>query len=150
MTSGTQFSPILSDPWEASPDLRKILLVSGKVYYDLVKEIETASLQSQIRIIRVEELCPFPFSAIADTLGSIVEASSVDPTNVQIIWVQEEARNQGPYGYVAHRMPSVLEHLGWANQLSYVGRRPMEVPAVGAPSLHARDKKRFMGEALKL
>lgn len=151
MDSGSQFSPVLSDAWGPSQDLRKILLVSGKVYYDLVKEIESASLQNQIRLVRVEELCPFPFALLASTLRDIAEASSVNSSDIEVAWVQEEARNQGAYGYVAHRMPAVFDALGWSSsKLSYVGRRQMEVPAVGAASLHARDKTRFMEEALAL
>lgn len=151
MDSGSQFSPVLSDIWAPSQDLRKILLVSGKVYYDLVKEIEAASLQNQIRLIRIEELCPFPFALLASTLRDIAEASSASGSDIEVAWVQEEARNQGAYGYVAHRIPAVFDALGWSgSKLSFVGRRQMEVPAVGAASLHARDKKRFMEEALAM
>lgn len=132
-------------------DLRKILLVSGKVYYDLIKEIDAKGLQTQIRVVRIEELCPFPFALLASTLRDIVKASGVNPGDVKIQWVQEEARNQGAYGYAAHRTPSVFEALGWDQaKMEYIGRRPMEVPAVGAAVLHARDKQHFISQALRV
>ncbi|KAF8314960.1 dehydrogenase E1 and transketolase domain-containing protein 1 [Clavulina sp. PMI_390] len=149
MGSNTRFQPIPRDERRPSPELRKILLVSGKVYYDLAKEIKDKALESEIQVIRVEELCPFPFSLLASTLRDIVDSSGVDAENIRIQWIQEEARNQGAYTYAALRMPSLFEKLGWSHNLEYAGRRPMEVPAVGAPSLHTRDKAEFLAAALQ-
>lgn len=77
-------------------------------------------------------------------------ASGVDPSDITIEWVQEEARNQGAYGYVAQRIPSLFEALGWDQKMGYAGRRPMEVPAVGAAALHLRDKQRFLDQAISV
>jgi len=151
MDNGTKFSPVLTDSWDPPADLRKILIVSGKAYFDLVKDIMAKDLQNKIKVIRLEEICPFPFKILASTLHDIVEGSGADPNKVDIQWVQEEPRNQGAYGYVAHRMPSVFEVLGWSKvKMGYVGRRESEVPAVGAASLHVRDKTLFMEEALRV
>lgn len=154
MGSGTSFQPVLTDdsPTSAgSAELKKILLVSGKIYYDLSKEIASKNLQSQIVVVRLEELCPFPFSALASALRKITDSRGVDLKTLRVQWVQEEARNQGAYGHAAHRMPSLFDVMGWdGKRLEYVGRRPMEVPAVGAAVLHQRDKQRLMEEALAL
>lgn len=151
MGDGTRFSTILADSWEPSADLQKILMVSGKIYFDLIKDIQANNLQAKFRVIRVEEICPFPFKALASTLQGIVQGSQADYNKVVIQWIQEEPRNQGAYGYVAHRIPSVFEALGWSNaKMGYVGRRESEVPAVGAAVLHIRDKTRLMEEALRV
>lgn len=150
MGPSTEFLSVLTDPSGPSSELRRILVVSGKVYYDLQKEIATANLGSQIKVVRVEELCPFPFSVLAETLQSYVDGAS-EPSQVEIFWVQEEARNQGPYEYVSRRIDSVLNEMSWeGKRLEYVGRRQMEVPAVGSPSLHARDKAAFLAKAITL
>lgn len=73
------------------------------------------------------------------------------PSKVDITWVQEEARNQGPYTHVATRIPEVLAQIGWeGSALKYVGRKQMEVPAVGAPLLFAKDKQNILSRALAL
>jgi probable 2-oxoglutarate dehydrogenase E1 component DHKTD1 len=151
MDNGTKFNPVLTDSWEPSADLRKVLIASGKIYFDLIKDIQANNLQAKFRIIRLEEICPFPFKALASTLHDIVQGSVTDHNKVIIQWIQEEPRNQGAYGYVAHRIPSVFEALGWSNaKMRYVGRRESEVPAVGATVLHLRDKTRLMEEALRV
>jgi len=150
MDGGTKFSPVLTDSWDPPADLRKILIVSGKIYFDLMKDIIARGLQTNFKVIRLEEICPFPFKMLASTLHDIVKGSGADLNNVIIQWVQEEPRNQGAYGYVAHRIPSVFEALGWSNvKMGYIGRSESEVPAVGAAVLHVRDKTRFMEDALQ-
>jgi len=151
MDKGTKFEPVLIDPWGPSADTRKILIVSGKIYFDLIKDIQANDLHAKIRVIRLEEICPFPFKALASTLRDVVQSSWADQNDAVIQYVQEEPRNQGAYGYVAQRINPVFGALGWANaKMEYVGRRESEVPAVGAAVLHARDKARFMEEALRI
>lgn len=129
-------------------NLRKILLVSGKVYYDLAREAQIRGLQEEIGIVRLEELCPFPFKPLAEVLQSLTADREIS-SMPEICWVQEEARNQGAFGYVSPRVSAVLEELGLEGvKLRYVGRRESEVPAVGVTSMHARDKNEFIQRAL--
>jgi probable 2-oxoglutarate dehydrogenase E1 component DHKTD1 len=147
---GSKFLPVITDGSPASPDLKRILLVSGKVNYDLQKEVDSAGLNSHIKIIRIEEICPFPFTVLGNAFKSVLSAAT-DSASVEVFWVQEEARNQGPYTYIAPRVSSMLDAIGWrAGPLRYIGRREMEVPAVGAASLYARDKQTFLQNATRL
>lgn len=125
-----------------SQEVTQVLLVSGKLYYDLVKERATRHLES-VAIVRVEELCPFPFAA----LKSILKQTISSP-NVRIKWVQEEAQNQGAWPHSMPRLQSVLNDLGWEGKsVAFVGRPPSEVPAVGIGKLHASQLLDIMNRA---
>ena len=151
MDKGTKFDPVLADSWDSSAELRKILIVSGKIYFDLIKDIQANNLHNKLKVVRLEEICPFPFKMLASTLHDMVQRTGADHNKIVIQWVQEEPRNQGAYGYVAQRIHSVFDALGWPNaKMEYVGRRESEVPAVGAAVLHLRDKTRLMEEALRM
>jgi len=133
---GTKFHPVLTTLLPSN--LRKVILVSGKVYYDLLREIEIRSLQAEIGLVRLEEICPFPFKPLAEALRTL---TSETPNLPEICWVQEEPRNQGGFGYVSPRISAVLEKLGWEGaRLRYAGRQESEVPAVGVASMHAQEK----------
>ena len=122
-------------------------MLSGKVYYDIIKEIEKRGSQD-IAVLRLEEISPFPFSDLKEVMESLVR--SVD-TLPEIVWVQEEARNQGAYSYVTPRLASLWDALGWTGvNMRYIGRVESEVPAVGAAVLHNRDKECFMDKAVTL
>jgi 2-oxoadipate dehydrogenase E1 component len=126
--------------------LRKVILVSGKVYYDLLREIQIRSLQAEIGLVRLEEICPFPFKPLGEALRTLTSETSNLP---EICWVQEEPHNQGAFGYVSPRISAVLEKLGWEGaRLRYVGRRESEVPAVGVASMHAQEKNDIIQGAL--
>ncbi|KAF8331280.1 dehydrogenase E1 and transketolase domain-containing protein 1 [Cantharellus anzutake] len=136
---GSKFKPVLVRP--APGQLQKIILLSGKVYYDVMKEIEQRGSQG-IAVVRLEEISPFPFSSLKESLESVVRHADPLP---EILWVQEEARNQGAYSYVAPRLTSLWDALNWKDiNLCYVGRLESEVPAVGAAVLHERDKRQFL------
>lgn len=62
---GTSFKPIYPDPIVKTDSVKKILFCSGKVYYDLVTERHDRKLDEQIAIVRIEQLCPFPFHLVA-------------------------------------------------------------------------------------
>jgi probable 2-oxoglutarate dehydrogenase E1 component DHKTD1 len=115
---------------------QRILLVSGKLYYELVKERAARRLENEVAIIRVEELCPFPFARLKSTLQPFFQQGS----NPRIAWVQEEAENQGGWPHVMPRLLNTLKGVGLQGKgvdVEYVGREPSEVPAVGFGKLHA-------------
>ena len=131
--------------------VERIVLLTGKIYYDLVKERATrpAAAQSKVAIIRIEELAPFPFQHHKDTLarygGNHVR---------EVCWLQEEPRNQGAWTHVAPRIRAVLEQLEQSGnaivdgaigggstssaevQLRYIGRKEDAVPAVGVGKVY--------------
>ena len=140
LTAGHKFRPVLDDPAIASPgDVARVVLLSGKLYYDLVKEREKRQLDGKIAFVRVEELSPFPFAAVRDVLARYEGAQSV-------VWLQEEPRNQGAWSHVAPRLDAVMERLG-RERVTFAGRREDAVPAPGVASLYVAQQKAVLEAA---
>jgi len=126
------FQPVLRDPLVDAHCAERVLLVSGKLYYDLVKEREVRGLGERVAIVRVEELCPFPFEVLRQVLD--------DASDVR--WVQEEPRNQGAWTHVSSRTAQILE-----KPLTYHGRREDAVPAPGVGKLYREQQEMVVGGA---
>jgi len=123
---------------DRTSSVERVVLLSGKFYYELAKERGARGLDEKVALIRIEELCPFPFSVLAETLSRYSHVRD-------LYWVQEEPRNQGAWTHVAPRIASVLDSLraektktngdptgNWNNSvLRYIGRKEDAVPAVG-------------------
>ena len=124
-----------------------MVFVSGKLYYDLVKARAERGLSSSVAIVRVEELCPFPFEAIS----AVVRSYGATNPNLRLAWVQEEARNQGAWPHVGPRLDAVLEGAGLSSTRTlYVGRRESEVPAVGVAKMHQAEVADLMERTFSL
>lgn len=123
---GTRFQPLLGDASVPAAGVKRVLLVSGKPFYDL-KARRDAAKDSATAILRVEELAPFPTAAIVDTLrgyGGVRE----------VVWVQEEPSNAGAWTWAeAHLTPAMAKAGGALASLplKYVGRPALSAPAVG-------------------
>ena len=140
LTAGHKFRPVLDDPAIARPgDVSRVVLLSGKLYYDLVKEREKRQLAGKVAFVRVEELSPFPFAAVRDVLARYEAAESV-------LWLQEEPRNQGAWTHVAPRLDAVMERLG-RERVVFAGRKEDAVPAPGVASLYAAQQKAVLEAA---
>jgi len=113
------------------------VLLSGKLYYDIVRERSARGLDDSIALVRVEELSPFPFAEVRDVLNRYVSASSIK----DVVWLQEEPRNQGAYAHVAPRIESVLHGLGYEGRLVYKGRREDAVAAPGIGKFYQAQQK---------
>ena len=119
---GTSFKPIIADT--SAPNAKEVFLVSGKVYYEMVKERAARGLEGKLAIVRVEQLSPFPFEGLAETLKA-------HGTDAKIRWVQEECRNQGAWTHVEPRIRAVLDTIGASGKtVQYVGRKESAVPGV--------------------
>jgi probable 2-oxoglutarate dehydrogenase E1 component DHKTD1 len=146
MSSGSSFQPVLADPAiQDSSSVDRLILVTGKLYYDLVKERAAKSLDSRVAIVRVEELSPFPFVEMKDTLSRFVEGKK----DLDIAWVQEEPRNQGAWGHVGCRIENVLEGLDYQKRVRYVGRRESALPATGIGKMYAEQQKAVLANAFQ-
>src|SRR5262249_45537377 len=130
---GSSFHRVLWDDAEYNPasttvklkpneEIKRIVLCSGKVYYDLFDEREKRG-EDRVQILRVEQLYPFPGLALTDELTRF--------PNADIIWCQEEPKNQGAWSSVAPSIESVLEQLGRKTRLRYAGRKASASPAAG-------------------
>ncbi|KAI0312699.1 dehydrogenase E1 and transketolase domain-containing protein 1 [Amylostereum chailletii] len=123
------FQPVLADPRDNAETAERVVLLSGKLYYELAKDREARQLGDRVALVRIEELCPFPFERLEEVLRGYARAR-------EFVWVQEEPRNQGAYGHVAGRIAAVLEEMGVSGGLGYRGRREEAVPAPGVGKLY--------------
>jgi len=111
-----------------------VLLCSGKIYYDLIAA-RTEQQRGDIAIVRVEQLYPLPADEIRVELARYPAA--------QIVWVQEEPANQGPWPFMALNLP---EHLD-GRPLLRASRRASASPAVGSHSVHEAQQREVVATA---
>jgi 2-oxoglutarate dehydrogenase E1 component len=125
------------DPIDAA-NVRRILLCSGKVYYDLLGARRERDIDD-IAIVRVEQLYPFPAAEIAATLASY-------PAAREVFWVQEEPWNMGAWHHVHHPLRRIVPtHL----PLAYAGRDAAASPAAGSYKLHQAEEAELLNQALR-
>lgn len=121
------FKPVLPDPVVGAGHAERVILVTGKLYYDLVKEREVRGLDKRVAIVRIEELCPFPFEELREVLSGVTS---------DVRWVQEEPRNQGAWTHVYPRAAQILK-----KPLEYHGRDETAVPAPGVGKLYRKQQE---------
>ncbi|HEY1632866.1 MAG TPA: 2-oxoglutarate dehydrogenase E1 component [Rhizomicrobium sp.] len=148
MGPGSSFHRVFRDQAEAVPGattvklaaddrIARVVLCTGKVYFDLMEEREKRD-ESRIQILRLEQLYPFPDMVLADELRRF--------PNADVIWCQEEPKNQGAWTFVAPRIEAVTKRPG----LRYTGRPEYASTAAGLASQHAAELKALLNEALSL
>jgi 2-oxoglutarate dehydrogenase E1 component len=120
--------------------IRRVILCSGKVYYDLYEEREKRSL-NDIYLLRVEQLYPWPHKALAQELSRFSKA--------EFVWCQEEPMNMGAWTFVQPGIERVLDFIKVKNtRPRYVGRPASASTATGLMSRHLKELKAFLDEAL--
>src|SRR5213592_4389774 len=138
LTTG-RFRPVLDDPeGDARRAATRLVLCSGKVYYDLLLSPRRAPAQ-HVAIGRVELLYPFPTSEIAELIKRY-------PRVAEIVWVQEEPRNMGPQKFMK---PQLRELVGPDVAVRDIGRPERSSPAEGYPAVHAAEQARIVTAALE-
>lgn len=115
----------------------KVVLCCGKVYYDLLQQRRDKQLE-QVAIIRIEQLYPFPKKALIAELDKY-------PNSKEVVWCQEEPKNQGAWFSSQHNM---IDCLRPGQPLLYAGREFAAAPAVGSPALHAQQQAALVEQAL--
>jgi 2-oxoglutarate dehydrogenase E1 component len=135
-----QFSWVLPEIDELKNNkVRRVVICSGKIYYELLEARRLARIDD-IVILRVEQIYPFP--------GEQLDALLDQYTNTnELIWCQEEPKNQGAWDFCKLRIPAFLNKR-W--QLGYVGREPSSAPAVGSARLHALEQEKIINDALDI
>ncbi|OGV50299.1 MAG: hypothetical protein A3F46_04015 [Legionellales bacterium RIFCSPHIGHO2_12_FULL_42_9] len=121
-----------------SAAISKIVLCSGKVYYDLLVERRKQKLD-HIAIIRIEQLYPFPNNDFKKIMAKFAHVK-------KIIWCQEEPQNQGAWFATKHHIESCLLQ---DQEINYSGREFAAAPAVGNPILHAKQQQALVLQALQ-
>lgn len=119
--------------------ITRVVLCSGKVYYDLLTKRNEHKI-NHIAMIRIEQLYPFPYEALKVELKKYSNAK-------QVIWCQEEPKNQGAWFYTCHRLMKCMRD---DQTLEYVGRSAFAAPASGYPTLYIKLQKRLVNQALEL
>jgi 2-oxoglutarate dehydrogenase E1 component len=128
-TSGT-FREVLGDDFAEAKKVKRVLLCSGKVYYDLLDEQRTSN-RTDVAIVRLEQLHPFPKKQLDVELAKYPKA--------KIYWVQEEPENMGYWNYLLRFMRRELEDV--------VARKPSASPATGYNKIHVKEQKELVGRA---
>jgi len=140
LTDGS-FRPVLDEVDDLDPQaVDRLVLCSGKVYYDLLEERREAGLDN-VAILRLEQLYPFPEAE----LGAVMQEYKALK---HVAWCQEEPMNQGAWYSSQHHMHRVLDRHDPRLTLTYAGRAAFAAPASGYAALHVRRQQGLVHEAL--
>jgi 2-oxoglutarate dehydrogenase E1 component len=138
-----EFQPLIDDAAFAAGGrdpkaTRRVLLCCGKVYYTLLEAREDHGFED-VAIVRLEQLHPFPFDALRETLARYAATD--------VVWVQEEPWNMGAWSYGSERITRILPA---GRTLRYVGRPESASPATGSYRLHEEEQAEFVREAFAI
>ncbi|MBB4859712.1 2-oxoglutarate dehydrogenase E1 component [Novosphingobium chloroacetimidivorans] len=138
------FRRMLSDPKApADAATKKVVLCSGKVAYDLMEARDAAEIDD-VQIIRVEQLYPFPGEPLAARLSRM-------PNLEEVVWCQEEPRNNGAWFFVGSQIEEVIDQTGLkVGRPRYAGRASAASPATGLAKRHASEQAALVADALGL
>ena len=139
LTNGT-FECVIDDEIKKNENVKKVIMCSGKVYYDLVNKRDKEK-HDDIAIIRIEQLYPFPYDDLEEILTKYQNVE-------EYIWCQEEPSNQGAWFSHRHRIQRVLDRLGDGKEANLISRPPAAAPAVGLMKLHLQQQKDLINEAI--
>ncbi len=142
--TGGRFRPVIDDPRFRDSDVpatgvRRVLLCSGKIYWELAAAIEKRSI-TDIAAVRLEQLYPVPDRRLAAVLDRYPNAAD------DIRWVQEEPGNQGPWPFLGLVLPEKLPRLVGIKRVS---RRAMAAPAPGSSKVHEVEQNTLIAAALE-
>jgi 2-oxoglutarate dehydrogenase E1 component len=136
-TSGG-FSEILGSPEVGPPEkMKRIILCSGKVYYDLLNHRETEKI-ANAAIIRVEQLYPLAGAKLREMMKPF-------PKSARLVWCQEESQNMGAWSFMEPRLWALF-----GRKIIYAGRNASASPAVGSLAVHKREQAQLIADAFSL
>jgi 2-oxoglutarate dehydrogenase E1 component len=135
-----QMSPAEKIELVADDEIRRVVMCSGKVYYDLYEEREKRGVDD-VYLLRLEQLYPVPLKALVQELGRF--------GNAEFMWCQEEPRNMGAWFFIDPFMDWILNQIQAKHRRPrYAGRPASAATAVGVMSKHLAQLKQFLDEAL--
>jgi 2-oxoglutarate dehydrogenase E1 component len=135
----SKFFPVLGEPRVPIEKVTRLVLCTGKMYYDLINHPDRKDNEG-VAIGRIELLYPFPE-------GQVLELINTYPYLREVVWVQEEPRNMGPRAHMSPRLLQVLpDHLAFG----YIGRPERASPGEGYPAAHTGEQNRILRTALDL
>lgn len=134
------FFPVIGERLlEDNRKVTRVVLCSGRVYYDLLERRQAIEFE-HVALIRIEQLYPFPWRLLRTELSRY-------PAARDFIWCQEEPRNQGAWYATRHKFEELI---GDENKLIYTGREALSAPAVGYARLHVQQQAELVNKALGL
>ena len=136
---GTTFRPVIGDTVQRADNgkVKRVILCAGQVYYDLTAGRVERGLEEEVAIVRAEQLYPFPYAEAEAELAKY-------PNATEIMWAQEEPKNQGAWYQTRHRLEALAKE---GQKLIYAGRPASASPAVGYGSKHAAQLKQLVEDA---
>src|SRR5205085_5854587 len=141
---GSSFKRILAetDQLAEADSIRRVVLCSGKVYFDLVAERRKRKIDD-IAILRIEQLYPFPIKRLGTRLSQY--------PNAEVVWCQEEPENMGAWHFVDRRIDKALAAIDVkAKRPIYVGRPESASPATGSARTHLKEQTDLVDRALTI
>ncbi|MDJ0386569.1 2-oxoglutarate dehydrogenase E1 component [Roseomonas sp. E05] len=141
---GSTFRTVIPEIDAIAPaeQVKRVVLCTGKVYYDLLQERRDKGVRD-VAIIRLEQLYPFPAVSLAKALAEYKQA--------EVVWCQEEPENMGAWNFVDRRIEKVLKELDIkAKRPDYVGRADAASPATGLAKVHQQQQEALVRDALGL
>ncbi|KAL0892292.1 hypothetical protein ABMA27_015465 [Loxostege sticticalis] len=138
MKDGTAFRRVIPEEGVAAQNpgkVRKLVFCSGRVYYDLIKERRDRGLEGDIAVARLEQISPFPYD--------LIKAEVAKYPNAQLVWSQEEHKNQGSWSYIEPRFRTLLQN---QKNICYNGRATAASPATGSKAAHNKELKNLLDE----
>ena len=144
MAEGSRFQFVIPEIDDIAPpeQVRRVIMCTGKVYYDLLQERRAKDVRD-VAIVRLEQMYPFPENSLERILKPYVSAD--------VVWCQEEPENMGAWTFVDRRIERVLHRLEMkANRPVYIGREAAASPATGLARTHMAQQARLVTTALGL
>jgi 2-oxoglutarate dehydrogenase E1 component len=132
------FRPVIDDPEADRERVRRLVLCSGKIYYDIIGH-EARQAAEHVAVARIEQLYPFPVGPAAELVKGYSRLE-------ELVWAQEEPQNMGAFRAIRHRLEDTLPE---GVPLLYVGRPWRASPSEGYPTAHIREQDRIVREALE-
>ena len=133
-TSG-HFHPLLTDPEHVGPGIRRVIMCSGKVFYDLQAYREQHGI-TDVALLRFERLYPLPFRTLPPALQNY--------PNAELMWVQEEPANQGAWSFIAMNLPEIADR-----PVTGVTRPASSSPACGTHQRHEEEQRAVVEQAFR-
>ena len=128
---------MIPDTTATAKKVKRVVLCSGKVYYDLLEEAQKQNIKD-VALVRVEQLYPFPRPELVAELKRFASAT-------EVIWCQEEPQNQGAWYQIQHHLRACLQS---KQSISYAGRPGSPSPAAGHMGEHTAELNQLLADAL--
>jgi len=144
MAEGTSFHRVLdeADGSIKAKNVHRVVICSGKVYYDILEERQTRKSED-VKIVRLEQIYPFPAKRMASILAETPQAD--------VVWCQEEPQNMGSWTFVRDYLEDAMSAAGMSqSRPAYAGRKAAASPATGSASRHAAEQAALVDAALDL